>query len=218
MEGGIDPEILTAAIIAGGFLAAILLLIYAIRRARKARQRQIDEAGEDRPAPSGKPKKPALRAEDVEPDESPSAPPDDETVDEGAQDAPPSGKDSGAADPIKVEAGTTISPVGPSLAAAETPAAKPLLVPPVVSEAPKVALPTDKPRPAPSTDKTKTRDTSALSPGLARTRAGRVSRLGQLFAGTRQIDQALVEEIEKVLLAADIGVRTSQKLLEEIRV
>ena len=33
----------------------------------------------------------------------------------------------------------------------------------------------------------------------------------------REIDPALVEEIEKVLLTADIGVRTSQKLLEEIR-
>jgi fused signal recognition particle receptor len=44
-----------------------------------------------------------------------------------------------------------------------------------------------------------------------------VSRLGQLFAGKRELDPSLVEEIEKVLLTADIGVRTSQKLLEEIR-
>ena len=35
--------------------------------------------------------------------------------------------------------------------------------------------------------------------------------------GKRELDPALVEEIEKVLLTADIGVRTSQKLLEEIR-
>jgi fused signal recognition particle receptor len=52
---------------------------------------------------------------------------------------------------------------------------------------------------------------------LARTRAGWVSRLGQLFVGKREIDPTLVEEIEKVLLSADIGVRTSQKLLDEIR-
>jgi fused signal recognition particle receptor len=65
--------------------------------------------------------------------------------------------------------------------------------------------------------KRKKRDAHALAPGLARTRAGWVSRLGQVFSGRREIDPALVEEIEKVLLTADIGVRTSQKLLEEIR-
>jgi fused signal recognition particle receptor len=81
----------------------------------------------------------------------------------------------------------------------------------------KVTLPTDKPRPSQSAQRPKPRDATALAPGLARTRAGWVSRLGQLFAGKREIDPTLVEEIEKVLLTADIGVRTSQKLLEEIR-
>jgi fused signal recognition particle receptor len=58
---------------------------------------------------------------------------------------------------------------------------------------------------------------SALAPGLAKTRAGWVSRLGQLFSGKKQIDPALLDELEKVLLTADIGVRTSQKLLSELR-
>ena len=40
---------------------------------------------------------------------------------------------------------------------------------------------------------------------------------GEVFAGKKQIDPSVVDEIEKVLLTADIGVRTSQKLLEEIR-
>jgi fused signal recognition particle receptor len=56
-----------------------------------------------------------------------------------------------------------------------------------------------------------------LGPGLAKTRAGWVSRLGQLFSGRKQIDPSLLEELEKVLLTADIGVRTSQKLLTELR-
>ena len=81
-----------------------------------------------------------------------------------------------------------------------------------------VTLPTDKPRPSETVSRPKNRDATALAPGLARTRAGWVSRLGQLFVGKREIDPGLVEEIEKVLLTADIGVRTSQKLLEEIRV
>ncbi|MFL5304626.1 MAG: signal recognition particle receptor subunit alpha, partial [Polyangia bacterium] len=56
-----------------------------------------------------------------------------------------------------------------------------------------------------------------LVPGLARTRSGFVARLGAVFTGRKQIDPAVVDEIEKVLLTADIGVKTSQKLLEEIR-
>jgi fused signal recognition particle receptor len=58
---------------------------------------------------------------------------------------------------------------------------------------------------------------AALAPGLARTRGGFIARLGEVFAGKKQIDPSVVDEIEKVLLTADIGVRTSQKLLEEIR-
>ena len=58
---------------------------------------------------------------------------------------------------------------------------------------------------------------AALAPGLARTRSGFIARLGEVFAGKKQIDPSVVDEIEKVLLTADIGVRTSQKLLEEIR-
>jgi fused signal recognition particle receptor len=61
------------------------------------------------------------------------------------------------------------------------------------------------------------RDIAALVPGLERTRSGWVKRLGQLFAGKKELDPALLDEIEKVLLTADIGVRTSQKLLAEIR-
>jgi fused signal recognition particle receptor len=60
-------------------------------------------------------------------------------------------------------------------------------------------------------------DTSGLAPGLARTRSGWISKLGELFSGKREIDPALLDEVEKVLLTADIGVRTSNKLLEEMR-
>ncbi|MEO5768142.1 MAG: signal recognition particle-docking protein FtsY, partial [Polyangia bacterium] len=63
----------------------------------------------------------------------------------------------------------------------------------------------------------KRKDGATLAPGLARTRSGWISRLGQIFVGKREIDPAMLDEIEKVLLTADIGVRTSQKLLEEMR-
>ena len=84
---------------------------------------------------------------------------------------------------------------------------------------PPPAPPIEKPRaeePAPARKEAK-KDVAALAPGLARTRSGWISRLGEVFAGRKELDPTVVDEIEKVLLTADIGVRTSQRLLEEIR-
>src|SRR5262249_3228185 len=75
------------------------------------------------------------------------------------------------------------------------------------------AEPEEKPAPPPARRKGE----GALTPGLAKTRAGWIARLGQIFSGRKEIDPTLVDEIEKVLLTADIGVRTSAKLLEELR-
>jgi fused signal recognition particle receptor len=64
----------------------------------------------------------------------------------------------------------------------------------------------------------KRKEAAALAPGLARTRSsGFIARLGEIFSGRKELDPSVVDEIEKVLLTADIGVKTSQKLLEEIR-
>jgi fused signal recognition particle receptor len=83
---------------------------------------------------------------------------------------------------------------------------------------PTPAAPFEKPR-AEAVEKKKEakKDVAALAPGLARTRSGWISRLGEVFAGRKELDPSVVDEIEKVLLTADIGVRTSQRLLEEIR-
>ena len=218
MEGGISPDLLTAAILAGGLIATILLLVYAIRRARKSRQQQIDEVDEDRPTLGTKPKKAALRAEDVEPEAKPPSsseiPPKEVETPSLAVTRP---EHRAVIEPPSAESASPAILQAPQAPAQGAEAEKAHVSPPALSVPPKVTLPTDKPRPAQSAAQPKARDKAALSPGLARTRAGWVSRLGQLFAGKRELDPALVEEIEKVLLTADIGVRTSQKLLEEIR-
>src|SRR6478672_175385 len=93
--------------------------------------------------------------------------------------------------------------------APEEEAAPEAAAPPEPERAPAQVIPFPAPAPA--------RKGAALLPGLQRTRGGFIARLGEIFAGKKQIDPAVVDEIEKVLLTADIGVRTSQKLLEEIR-
>jgi fused signal recognition particle receptor len=56
-----------------------------------------------------------------------------------------------------------------------------------------------------------------LKSGIQKTRAGLASRLEEVLVGARQIDPALLEELEYALIAADIGVATAQEILELIR-
>jgi fused signal recognition particle receptor len=209
MEGAFDTEKLTAAVIALVFIAAVLLLVVAIRRARRARRREIEGAGEDRPAQVSKPKRAALRPEDVVPEEESPAP-EPESEPEPKPQGKPEATPLAPVKPVKIdrfEEGLAQPEPRPASVESATHPAEPSKTAHV--------LPVDKPKPAEAPQKK--RDAKALAPGLARTRAGWISRLGEVFSGKREIDPSLVEEIEKVLLTADIGVRTSQKLLEEIR-
>src|SRR6476619_1519094 len=52
-----------------------------------------------------------------------------------------------------------------------------------------------------------------LKEGLEKTRGGFVARIGSLI-GKKQIDQALVGELEEILFTADIGAKTAHKLFE----
>ena len=52
---------------------------------------------------------------------------------------------------------------------------------------------------------------------LAKTRASLVNRLDELFLGKKEIDAELLDELEEILITADIGVNTAQDLLDDIR-
>jgi fused signal recognition particle receptor len=55
-----------------------------------------------------------------------------------------------------------------------------------------------------------------LKAGLAKTRGGFITRLASLLS-KKKIDAGLLDQIEEVLFTADIGVKTSQKLLGAVR-
>src|SRR5437868_795630 len=111
--GGLSPDAIAALVTLGSVAGATGLAVMAVRRARSARRRQIEGAGEP---------KPELEApEAAEPE--PQAPPP----------------------PAQV---IPLPPAAPAL---------------------------------------RKKDVAALAPGLARTRSGWVSRLGQLFAGRKEI-------------------------------
>lgn len=56
-----------------------------------------------------------------------------------------------------------------------------------------------------------------LKDGLAKTRTAFVNRLKNLLGAGRKIDAALLDEIEEVLITADIGVQTSMQIIENVR-
>jgi fused signal recognition particle receptor len=56
-----------------------------------------------------------------------------------------------------------------------------------------------------------------LKAGVEKTRAGLVSRLEDTLAGRKEIDADLLDELEYTLISADIGVKTTEEILERIR-
>ncbi|WP_418790085.1 signal recognition particle-docking protein FtsY [Phosphitispora sp. TUW77] len=58
---------------------------------------------------------------------------------------------------------------------------------------------------------------SKLKEGLAKTRQGFVAKIDTLVSGGKKIDEELYEEIEELLIQADIGVNTAIELVEDLK-
>lgn len=157
------------------------------------------EAKREEPkAPKAEPKKPEARPEPAKAEPKPEAkaePAKSETPAEAVKPEPSAAKPTAAsvepiAQPERVEEKSEIAePVQPE------PAAKPSVRPP----------------------KDAGENVQALKKGLATTRGGFIARLAQLFGRKKELDPALLDEVQTVLLSADIGPRTAEKMLEGLR-
>src|SRR5690348_12948357 len=56
-----------------------------------------------------------------------------------------------------------------------------------------------------------------LKAGVQKTRAGLVNALEDALQGKREIDADLLDELEYTLIAADIGVKTTEEILDRIK-
>jgi len=56
-----------------------------------------------------------------------------------------------------------------------------------------------------------------LKSGVQKTRAGLVTRLEDMLQGAKEIDAELLDELEFTLISSDIGVRTTEEILDRIR-
>jgi fused signal recognition particle receptor len=67
-----------------------------------------------------------------------------------------------------------------------------------------------------SSDKPKTGLFTRLKQGLQRTRSGLTEGLSDLVLGKKNIDDELLEEVETILLTADIGIEATSQLIGEL--
>jgi fused signal recognition particle receptor len=61
------------------------------------------------------------------------------------------------------------------------------------------------------------RDIAGLRKGLSASRTGFIAKLTALFTGKKEIDPQILEQMEEVMIASDVGVKTTQAILERLR-
>lgn len=64
---------------------------------------------------------------------------------------------------------------------------------------------------------TKKENKEKLDQGLEKTKTGFFSRLNKLILGKSTIDDEVLDELEEILIAADVGVNTTLKIIDRIR-
>lgn len=58
---------------------------------------------------------------------------------------------------------------------------------------------------------------SKIKESLSKTKQNISDGLNELFANFRKVDEAFLEELEEILLLADVGFETTEKIIEEVR-
>lgn len=163
------------------------------KRKRKKKEEAVVEAGEEAVAP-------AAAGTEGDQDVAPAAPPEPESKPESEPVAAPE------------------SEAGPEPEQEKLP---PTAEPPAV-EPPSAAAPAAEPRgeTAGSGREQPDRKSSLqrLRERLGKTRSALVYRLDGLFRGRKKIDQALFDDLEEILITADLGVGTTRDLLNEVRI
>jgi fused signal recognition particle receptor len=97
--------------------------------------------------------------------------------------------------------------------------AKPTEEPEKAVSAPRVPAAEPAPPPAKSAAPPTARDLTELRKGLAKARGemGFLGRLASLFAGKKELDPAIADQVEEILLTSDVGVTTTQAILARLR-
>lgn len=57
----------------------------------------------------------------------------------------------------------------------------------------------------------------SLDTGLEKSKKGVISRIARVFKGRRKIDEELLEDLEEALMMSDVGVDTTERIIERLR-
>jgi fused signal recognition particle receptor len=94
---------------------------------------------------------------------------------------------------------------------------QPIQIEDLVPGAPPEPLPTLVPEPTVVPPPRPPADLGAFRSGLRSTRGNLISRLAGVFRKGRELDASILDEVEEVLITADVGVHTTQRILEALR-
>lgn len=89
--------------------------------------------------------------------------------------------------------------------------------PPPSPGAPAVKPKAAKPSAPPSAPPPSKKDVAGLRRGLSASRGGFIAKLSAIFQGRKEIDPAILEQMEEVMLAGDVGPKTTHAILGRLR-
>ena len=58
---------------------------------------------------------------------------------------------------------------------------------------------------------------ASLDAGLEKSKKGVISRIARVFSGRRKIDETLLDDLEEALMMSDVGVDTTERVIERLR-
>jgi len=58
---------------------------------------------------------------------------------------------------------------------------------------------------------------ASLDSGLEKSKKGVISRIARVFSGRRKIDETLLDDLEEALMMSDVGVETTERIIERLR-
>ncbi len=128
-------------------------------------------------------------------------------------------KKSGLPEPTPRPEPEALEPERPKIEVPEATAepTQPLQIEDLVPGAPGEPVPTLIPEPTVVPPPKPPADLGAFRTGLKSTRGNLISRLAGVFRAGRELDPGVLDEVEEVLITADVGVHTTQRILEAIR-
>ncbi len=87
----------------------------------------------------------------------------------------------------------------------------------IEEEEPAKPEPRESKKPAAAPKASAKKDVEGVKKGLAATRGGFIAKLKALFTGKTEIDPAILEQMEEVMISSDVGVKTTQAILARLR-